>query len=125
MSSGPSIRSIAPRRAWMWPGKILSRFNFLLPFSCFTCACGGFMRHSAFSLSSIFFLVICLTVSGFATAQQNKPAEAPPRPPAPLLSPEVHDDGSVTFRFRDPNAKEVMVARAGAQPGAVKKGDDG
>ena len=83
------------------------------------------MRHSAFSLSSIFFLVICLTVSGFATAQQNKPAEAPPRPPAPLLSPEVHDDGSVTFRFRDPNAKEVMVAREGAQPEAMNKGDDG
>jgi enterochelin esterase-like enzyme len=78
------------------------------------------MRLSAFSLSSIFFLVI----TGFATAQ-SKPAEAPLRPPTPVVSPDVHPDGSVTFRLRDPNAKEVMVAREGASPVAMTKDDDG
>jgi len=78
------------------------------------------MRISCLSLCSAF-----LIISGFANAQQSKPAEAPPRPPAPVVSPDVHPDGSVTFRFRDPNAKEVMVAREGASPEAMTKDDDG
>jgi enterochelin esterase family protein len=79
------------------------------------------MRLSCVSLFSIFFLV----TTGVATAQTSKSAEAQPRPPAPLVSPEVHADGSVTFRFRDPNGKEVMVAREGGQPEPMTKGDDG
>jgi enterochelin esterase family protein len=78
------------------------------------------MRISCLSLCSAF-----LIISGFANAQQSKPSEAPPRPPAPVVSPDVHPDGSVTFRFRDPNAKEVMVAREGTQPEAMTKDDDG
>src|SRR5258708_31425516 len=31
-------------------------------------------------------------------------------PPAPVISPEVHADNRVTFRFRAPNAKEVALA---------------
>jgi enterochelin esterase-like enzyme len=52
-----------------------------------------------------------------AAAGQNKPtqdkaAQTPPaQPPAPLVSPEVHADGSVTFRLRAPNAAEVKVGR--------------
>ena len=34
-------------------------------------------------------------------------------PPAPIVSPEVHSDGRVTFRFRAPNAKEVAVSLEG------------
>ena len=34
--------------------------------------------------------------------------------PPPLVSPEVHPDNRVTFRFRAPNAKEVFLAMAGA-----------
>ena len=45
--------------------------------------------------------------------------------PAPLNSPEVHADGSVTFRFRDPNAHEVMLTLEGAQPVAMQKDDQG
>ncbi len=47
------------------------------------------------------------------------------QPPKPVRSPDVHADGSVTFRFRDPNAKEVFVARAGAERLAMQKGEDG
>ena len=34
-------------------------------------------------------------------------------PPAPVLSPEVHDDHRVTFRFRAPNAKEAALSLEG------------
>src|SRR5437762_5976488 len=34
-------------------------------------------------------------------------------PPPPLVSPEVHADKSVTFRFRAPNDKEVVVSLEG------------
>lgn len=62
-----------------------------------------------------------LLLASLAAAQQ---ASAPA--PAPLVSPEVHADGSVTFRFRDPNAKEVLLAREGTQqPEAMQKDDNG
>ena len=47
-------------------------------------------------------------------AQDQKPAAPTPQtPPPPLITPEVHSDNSVTFRFRAPNAQEVKVAREG------------
>ncbi len=55
---------------------------------------------------------------------QDKPAQ-PPRPPAPLVSPEVHPDGSVTLRFRAPNAVDVKLAREGADPAPMHKDDQG
>jgi len=58
---------------------------------------------------------LCLLAATAALAQQ------PPR----LESPEVHTDGSVTFRFRDPNAKEVVLNREGAKPVAMEKNDEG
>lgn len=59
-----------------------------------------------------FFL---FAVNGFAQA-----------PPAPVVSPEVHSDNRVTFRFRAPNAKGVAVSLEGAgkdQP--MEKGEQG
>jgi hypothetical protein len=51
-----------------------------------------------------------LLLLGVLTTAQDKAAQtAPAQPPAPLVSPEVHADGSVTFRFRDPNAAKVEV----------------
>jgi len=47
------------------------------------------------------------------------------QPPKPVVSPEVHPDLSVTFRFRAPNAKEVLLARAGVQRVAMQRGEDG
>lgn len=55
---------------------------------------------------------------------QNAPQQPPARP-APIISPEVHSDHSVTFRFRDPNAKEVLFAREGTERAPMQKGDDG
>lgn len=60
----------------------------------------------------------------FASAQQAKPA-APQMPPPPLVTPEVHSDDSVTFRFRASNAQEVKLAREGTEPIAMQKDDSG
>jgi enterochelin esterase-like enzyme len=57
---------------------------------------------------------------------QDKPAQTPPpAPPAPIVSPDVHSDGSVTFRFRSPNAKEVELDLEGVEPAPMKKDDQG
>jgi len=59
------------------------------------------------------------TVVGWAQAPQR------PQPPPPLVSPEVHPDNRVTFRFRAPNAKEVMLAREGTEPVRMEKDEQG
>lgn len=58
-----------------------------------------------------------------ATAQPAS-AQAPAAPP-PLVSPEVHADGRITFRLRAPNAKEVTVGRSGAERLAMTRDDQG
>jgi enterochelin esterase family protein len=45
------------------------------------------------------------------------------QPPA-LTSPEVHPDNRVTFRFRAPNAKEVLLAREGVPQRLPMQKDD-
>lgn len=53
-------------------------------------------------------------------------ALAQPAPLPPVVSPEVHADGSVTFRFRDPNAKQVLLHLEGAaDPTPMQKDDQG
>jgi enterochelin esterase-like enzyme len=55
-----------------------------------------------------------------------QPAAAPaPNPPPPIVSPEVSADRRVTFRFRAPNAKEVLLSREGSPRVAMQKGDNG
>jgi enterochelin esterase family protein len=70
-----------------------------------------------------------LILSSVVSAQQNKtqPVSPPQAQPdfAPLVSPEVHSDGSVTFRFRSPSAKEVQLAREGAEPVDMLRDDGG
>src|SRR5213082_1730292 len=47
-------------------------------------------------------------------------------PPPPLVSPEVHADRTVTFRFRAPNDKEVAVSVEGnPKPLPMQKDDQG
>jgi enterochelin esterase-like enzyme len=47
-------------------------------------------------------------------------------PPPPLISPEVHADRSVTFRFRAPNDKEVALRLEGVpDPIPMRKDDQG
>jgi len=43
----------------------------------------------------------------------------------PLVSPEVHADGRVTFRLRAPNAKEVVVRCEGTRVSAMQKDEQG
>jgi len=47
------------------------------------------------------------------------------QPPAPLISPEVRPDRTVTFRFNAPNAQKVELRREGATPVAMQKDDRG
>lgn len=72
----------------------------------------------------ISFLLLAFPV--LVIAQASKPVQTPsPSPPAPLLSPEVHADGSVTFRFFAPNVKEVNVELEGAEAVALQRDDQG
>jgi enterochelin esterase family protein len=59
--------------------------------------------------------LVCVAAAAFA--QQA--------PPPPLVSPEVLADGRVTFRFRAPNAKEVLLGREGAPRVAMQKDEQG
>jgi enterochelin esterase-like enzyme len=74
------------------------------------------MRRSSMVLALFSLLFI---LAEFCAAQNR------PSPPVPLVSPDVHADGSVTFRFRAPNAQEVKLAREGAEPEAMQKDDQG
>jgi enterochelin esterase family protein len=67
-------------------------------------------------LSTFLLLLSAFSFTGIARAQQ-----APP----PVVSPEIHSDGSVTFRFRAPNAQEVKLTREGTEPQAMQKNDQG
>lgn len=68
----------------------------------------------------------CGLVSAVALGQAKTAGPPPAQPPAPVVSPEVHSDNAVTFRFRDPNAKSVVLRLEG-QPKAIgmEKDDQG
>jgi enterochelin esterase family protein len=67
---------------------------------------------------------ILVAYVGSTSAQQPRSAQ-PSSPPTSLVSPEVHPDATVTFRFRDPNAKEVKLSLEGAEPQPMRKDDQG
>jgi enterochelin esterase-like enzyme len=72
------------------------------------------IRRWAMPLGSI---LLATFMAGAAAAQT---------PPAPLISPDVHADKSVTFRFRAPNDKDVAVMIEGAaKPLPMQKDDQG
>jgi enterochelin esterase-like enzyme len=71
-------------------------------------------------LFSFLLVSVCIVA-----AQQNKAEAAQAHKlPAPLISPEVHPNGSVTFRFRAPNARQVELALEGAEPVQMRKDKD-
>ncbi|HLZ42243.1 MAG TPA: alpha/beta hydrolase-fold protein [Candidatus Sulfotelmatobacter sp.] len=72
-------------------------------------------------------LILALLFSTSMAAQEAKPTPtpAPQTAPAALVTPEVHSDDSVTFRFRAPNAQEVKLNREGAESLAMQKDDQG
>ena len=79
--------------------------------------------RSILRLPYFFALPCVLAAAAVVVAAQDKPAQTPPS--APLVSPEVHPDGSVTFRFRAPNAADVKLAREGAEAEGMRKDDQG
>ena len=79
--------------------------------------------RSISSLLVIHSFFCAFPMLGVATAQ-DKTAQPPP-PPVRLISPEVHADSSVTFRFRAPNAREVKLDLEGAEPAPMQKDDQG
>jgi enterochelin esterase family protein len=60
----------------------------------------------------------------FATVQTAANAELPPVPP-PLVSPQVHPDGSVTFRAMNPYSQEMFLDLEGADPVIMEKDELG
>lgn len=60
----------------------------------------------------------------FATVRDLASQGLPPIPP-PLVSPDLHADGRVTFRFLDPNALEVFLELEGAKPMMMQKNEAG
>jgi enterochelin esterase-like enzyme len=60
----------------------------------------------------------------FATVQHTDISALPPVP-GPLVSPEVHADGSVTFRAFRPSSLEMFVQIDGEQPVIMQKDDLG
>ncbi len=64
-------------------------------------------------------------VSTFSSGKQNKAVHPAGFPPPPPVSPELHPDGSVTFRIGAPNAKEVKLDREGTEPVDMQKDAQG
>ncbi|MGH9616191.1 MAG: alpha/beta hydrolase-fold protein, partial [Acidobacteriaceae bacterium] len=60
----------------------------------------------------------------FAKVQNETHPTLPPVPP-PLVSPEVHPDGSVTFRVLDPTSQEIFLDLEGATPVIMQKDELG
>jgi enterochelin esterase-like enzyme len=76
-----------------------------------------FSVHQRIAGRHLLFFLIAAVVPGLAQ-------EAPQAPP--LISPDIHSDHRVTFRFRDPNAKTVTVALEGAkEPLPMQKDEEG
>jgi enterochelin esterase-like enzyme len=68
-------------------------------------------------MKRIFFALGLLLFASLTPAQTQQP---------PLVSPEVHPDNRVTFRFRGPNVKEVSIALEGtAKPIPMLKDPEG
>jgi len=68
---------------------------------------------------------VTVLVGGLAPVLRAQPAPPPPAPPPPLVSPEVLPDKRVTFRFRAPNANEVVLDRESVPRLAMQKDAQG
>ena len=88
----------------------------------------GIMKRTLFGFANLVMAVLrasiplgAMLLGGFLAA--TAPAQTPP---PPLVSPEVHSDHRVTFRFRGPNVKEVLVSLDGTpKPLPMQKDDQG
>lgn len=80
-----------------------------------------------FTLLFTLFFFAASVIPGLA--QNPVPVQRPrlPQPdqPAPIVSPDVHSDNTVTFRFRDPDAKEVVLNLENGKHLPMQKDDQG
>ena len=79
-------------------------------------------------MRSLLLLGLLVAVSASSPAQNSTSTNAPARragQSAPVLSPELHTDGAVTFRLRAPKATEVKVAGQFGKETALTKDDQG
>lgn len=74
---------------------------------------------------ALFLVLGVATAKGADASADAKPKAASSPRSGAIISPEVHGDHSVTFRFRDPNAKNVMLSREGAKAVAMQRDDAG
>src|SRR6185437_7337203 len=74
-------------------------------------------------IAVIFALFAAGSIAWGQAPTQNRPQ--PPRFAPAVHSPEVDSTGRVTFRYRAPNAKEVVVLRDGGSPLPMKMDDQG
>src|SRR6266404_5518352 len=73
------------------------------------------MRHTFLFMRLAFVFAVAFASAAFAQT-----------PPAPVVSPEVHPDNRVTFRFRAPNAKEAKLSmEGGSKDLAMQKDEQG
>jgi hypothetical protein len=73
-------------------------------------------------------LLLTFSIANAKAADTTAPTATNPttRPSSGvIISPDVHPDGSVTFRFRDPNANSVVLALEGAKGAPMQKDDLG
>src|SRR5260221_5299497 len=71
------------------------------------------MRHTFLFMRLAFVFAVAFASAAFAQT-----------PPAPVVSPEVHPDNRVTFRFRAPNAKEAKLSMEGTSKDFTMQKDE-
>src|SRR5271170_736060 len=109
------MRCTKRRIGWTSRKRSCSRYRFQLSTSF-----GGCMHRL---LATLHLFSLLLVMSGFVVGQEKKSEQLPL--PTPLVSPDIHPDGSVTFRFRAPNARDVNLDREGAEAVDMQKDDQG
>ncbi len=67
-------------------------------------------------------VIVLAAITGFTAAQEKKKPE--PKQ-APLVSPDLHSDRSVTFRVRAPNARAVKLDLEGGNSAEMQQDDHG
>lgn len=61
--------------------------------------------------AKVFRVSLSLLLAASSVVATLAQSSAPPSVPSPerVVSPDIHPDDRVTFRFRDPNAKDVLL----------------
>src|SRR5689334_9038872 len=119
MSSQPREASFAPRLR-PYEREAHEEKVYSCAFRRFPCFRLGQLRTA---MKKILVLLMVIVTAGWAQSQTT----SLPQSSAPEILPktQVNPDLTVTFRFPDPNAKEVKIDLEGAEPVAMQKHADG